>query len=77
MTAAFDTANYDAWVALMEGKGRVTQVVTADNFSTFVEAHKLAVAGDIEGSKALKATLGLGLKDGSNKGNGQRLNKGA
>jgi hypothetical protein len=59
MTAAFETSDYDAWLALMDGKGKVTQVVTEENFSTFVEAHNLAKAGDIEGSKALRTELGL------------------
>jgi hypothetical protein len=48
MTEAFETNNYDAWKVLMDGKGRVTQVVTADNFDTFVEANSLAKDGDIE-----------------------------
>ena len=75
MTEAFETNNYEAWKVLMEGKGRVTDVVTADNFDTFVEANSLAKAGDLEWSKALRAELGLGLKDGSNQGNGKWLNK--
>ena len=77
MTAAFETSDYDAWLALMDGKGKVTQVVTEENFSTFVEAHNLAKAGDIEGSKALRTELGLWLKNGSGKGNWKGLNKGS
>ncbi|MFK7779792.1 MAG: hypothetical protein QM490_01480 [Candidatus Gracilibacteria bacterium] len=76
MTEAFTTSNYDAWATLMEGKGRVKDVVTADNFDVFVEAHNLAATGDLEGAKALRAELGLGLQDGSNKGNGKGMNKG-
>jgi len=76
MTNAFETSNYDAWVALMEGKGRVKDVVTAENFDVFVQAHNLAASGDLEWAKALRAELGLGLKDGSNKGNGKGMNKG-
>ncbi len=71
MTQAFETNDYAAWVDLMDDKGRVVQVVNADNFSQFAEAHKLAEAGDIEGAKAIRADLGLGLKNGSGQGQGQ------
>jgi hypothetical protein len=47
MEQAFETNNYEAWLNLMEGKGRVTQVITADNFASFSKAHKLAENGDI------------------------------
>jgi hypothetical protein len=72
MENAFETGNYKAWSALMEGKGRVIQVVNADNFAQFAEAHKLAKEGKLEEAKAIRAELGLGLKDGSGKGQGQR-----
>ena len=71
MEQAFETNDYEAWKELMNGKGRVTQVVTADNFHRFAEAHALAENGQLDESKAIRAELGLGLKDGSGKGQGQ------
>ena len=76
MTNAFETNNYDAWVELMNGHGRVTQVVNADNFPQFAEAHKLALAGDLEGAKAIRAELGLGQRNGSGKGQGRGQGRG-
>ncbi len=72
MEQAFETNDYNAWKDLMAGKGRVAQVVNADNFDRFAEAHALAENGDLEGSKAIRAELGLGLKDGSGQGQGQK-----
>lgn len=68
MEQAFETNDYSAWAELMSGKGRVTQSVNADNFGRFAEARKLAKSGDLEGAKAIRAELGLGLKNGMGKG---------
>jgi len=68
MTQAFETNNYAAWKDLMNGKGRVVQVINADNFSQFAEAHKLAQEGKIEEAKAIRTKLGLGLRNGNRKG---------
>jgi len=76
MEKAFETGDYEAWVKLMEGRGRVIQVINADNFDRFVEAQKLAKNGQIEESKAIRAELGLGLKNGSGKGQGQGRGQG-
>jgi hypothetical protein len=59
MISAFDTNNYEAWKSLMEDRGRVKEVVTADNFSKFAEANKLAKEGKFDESKSLRAELGL------------------
>ncbi len=77
ITEAFETKDFEAWKILMEdkGKGRVLDVVTADNFDTFAEANSLARAGDFEWAKALKAELGLWLRDGSHRGKGKWLHK--
>lgn len=76
MTQAFATNDYESWKELMNGKGRVSEVVNAENFAQFAEAHKLAEEGNIEASQAIRTELGLGLKNGS--GQGQRgNNKGA
>ena len=74
MEEAFQNNNYEAWKELMNGKGRVTQAVNADNFAQFAEAHKLAEEGNLEKAKAIRAELRLGLKDGSGRDKGQREN---
>jgi hypothetical protein len=74
MTQAFETNDYEAWKELMNGKGRVTQVINADNFARFAEAHELAEEGKLEESKAIRAELGLGLRDGSGQGQGLGTN---
>ena len=72
MQDAFDGLDYAAWVTLMTADGRhsrVVDVVTADNFETFVEAHEAGKSGDVEKVARLRAELGLkngmGSKDGS------------
>ncbi len=71
---AFQGNNYKAWKELMNGKGRIAQVVNADNFARFAEAHKLAEEGDLEKAKAIRAELGLGLKNSSGRDQRQREN---
>lgn len=75
MEDAFENSDFEAWSALMEWKGRVTEVVNAENFENFVEAHELAENGDIEWANEIKAELGLGLKDGANKWMWKGMNK--
>ena len=74
MEEAFQGNNYEAWKELMNGKGRVAQVVNTDNFARFAEAHRLAEEGDLEEAKTIRAELGLGLKNGSGRDQGQREN---
>lgn len=81
MTKAFETNNYADWAELMSDKGRITEIVNADNFDDFVRAHELALAGDLDGAKNIRTELGLGLgngngegkhlKDGNGEGNGR------
>jgi len=68
MEQAFETNNYQAWEVLMAGKGRVTEVVNAENFAQFARAHTLAQAGDIEGAKEVRQSLGLGVGGGQHRG---------
>lgn len=67
MTKAFSSNDYNSWKNLMSGRGRVSQVVNQENFSKFAEAHKLALAGDLEGAKKIRQEIGLGLQNGSGK----------
>lgn len=71
MTAAFDSNDYNAWKDLMEGRGRVTDVINESNFAQFAEAHRLGLAGDFEGANAIRAELGLGNGGGRGMGSGQ------
>lgn len=75
MEKAFSSGDYDTWKNLMAGRGRVSQVVTKDNFARFAEAHRLANLGQMEEAKKIRAELGLGLQDGSGRG-GQKQGQG-
>lgn len=70
MTKAFANRDYNAWKALMDGRG-VARVVTAEKFARFVESHDLALQGRIDVAKQIRTELGLGLKNGSGQGKGQ------
>jgi len=74
MTEAFQNNDYEAWVNLMEGKGRVKDIITEENFDKFVEMHNLKLAGDIEGAKAIAEELGLGQR--MSKGHGKSIGGG-
>lgn len=71
MEQAFENNDYQAWKNLMQGKGRVTQVVNESNFAKFAQAHKLAEEGKLDEAKQIRGELGLGLKNGSGQGSGQ------
>lgn len=73
MTLAFENVDYDAWVALMSESGRhprVLDIVTADNFDKFVEAHEAGRSGNFDRAAELKAELGLGNGVGPRDGTG-------
>lgn len=76
ITQAFNNNDYNAWKDLMQGKGRVTQVVNEGNFARFSEMHKLMLEGNTEEANKIRAELGLGLRDGSGQGQGQRMGYG-
>lgn len=68
MEKAFEDKDYSAWSALMQGRGRVTQVVNQDNFAKFAEAHELAEQGKTAEAQKIRQELGLGLHNGSGQG---------
>jgi lipopolysaccharide export system protein LptA len=70
MEKTFENKNYDAWKNLMQGKGRVSQVVNKDNFSKFAEAHELIEQGKTAEAQKIRQELGLGLQNGSGQGVG-------
>ncbi len=71
MTQAFENSDYNAWKELMSGKGRVTQVVTEENFARFAEAHELAKEGKLDEARAIRQELGLDLGNRNGDGSGQ------
>ena len=70
MLNAFNSNDYNAWKGLMQGKGRVTEVVNEENFARFAEAHQLALEGKIDEAKQIKQELGLGMGSGARNGKG-------
>lgn len=76
MEKAFENKDYTAWKTLMAGRGRATQVVNAQNFAKFAQAHELAEQGNLQEAAKIRQELGLGLQNGSGKGMGMgRWNK--
>ena len=74
MQTAFENMDYQTWVTLMQGKGRVLEVVNEDNFEQFSQMHEAKISGDIETANSIREELGLGL--GQGKGSGQRQGHG-
>lgn len=74
MEKAFETKNYTAWKELMAGRGRVLDVVNAQNFAQFAKAHELAEEGKITEANAIRTELGLGLHNGTGMGRGMGYN---
>lgn len=71
MEQAFANNDYNAWIDLMNGKGKVTQVINEDNFARFAESHRLAEAGQTDEANQIRTELGLGLRNGSGNNQGQ------
>jgi|SRR3989344_4249887 len=72
---AFENKDFNAWKTLMTGRGRVTQVINAQNFTRFAEAHELAEQGKIDEAKQIRTELGLGLQNGSGQGHGMEYSR--
>ena len=71
MTAAFANKDFSAWQELMNGKGRVTDVVNEGNFERFAQAHQFAEEGKVEEAKQIREEMGLGLGNGAGNGTGE------
>lgn len=76
MMQAFENQDYNAWKELMGEKGRVTEVVTEQNFNRFAQMHLRRLEGDTEGANQIREELGLGMRNGSGHGQGQRGGQG-
>ncbi len=73
MEDAFEATDYDSWYDLMTEDGRhprVVDVVTEDNFETFIQAHEAGINGDYETASSLRAELGLNDGNGPHDGTG-------
>jgi hypothetical protein len=68
MTKAFANKDYNAWKALMVGKGAARKI-TAENFGKFATAHELALQGKTAEANAIRAELGMGVHNGQGKMN--------
>jgi len=75
MESAFEKGDYDAWKNLMQGRGRVTQVVTKDNFAKFAQIHELMENGKTAEAQKIRQELGLGLRNGMGQGMGRGWNR--
>lgn len=75
MEKAFENNDYNAWKTLMGGRGRVTQVVNAQNFAKFAQAHELAEQGKTDEANKIRTELGLGLHDGTGMGQGMECGR--
>ena len=80
MEEAMNNSDYQAWSELMADRGRIRQVVNAENFAQFAEARRLGEAGDVAGADAIRQELGIrtsnGEKVGAKYGEGQGRNRG-
>lgn len=70
MQEAFANNDYNAWKEQMAGRGRVTQVITEQNFAKFAEMHQLMLQGKTDEANQIRTELGLGLHNGSGRGQG-------
>ncbi len=70
MEKAFDDKDFSSWQKLMEGRGRVTQVVNKDNFIKFSEIHKLIEEENTTEAQKIREELGLGMHNGFGKRGG-------
>lgn len=75
MEKAFEMKDYNAWKMLVAGRGRATQVVNAQNFAKFAQAHELAQQGKAAEANTIRAELGLGLQSGTGMGQGMGYGK--
>lgn len=74
MEKAFDNNDYNSWKNLMNGKGRISQVINEGNFNRFAEAHRLMEEGKTDDANKIRQELGLG--QGGKNGQGQGMSNG-
>lgn len=75
MEQAFETNDYNLWKELMGDRGRVTEVVTEENFEQFSKAHELSEEGNVEEASKIREELGLSNHQGSGRGMGRNCDR--
>ena len=65
LEAAIEAGDYNAWLQIREDnnlptRGKMFQVINADNFGKYAELHEANTAGDTARADTIKAELGLG-----------------
>lgn len=70
MEKAFDNNDYNSWKNLMNGRGRVSQIINEGNFKRFAEAHRLMEEGKNDEAGKIRQELGLGQGGGNGQGKG-------
>jgi hypothetical protein len=81
MEQAFKNNDYNVWKELVSGEGRITQIISEENFARFAEAHRLAEEGRLDEASQIRQELGFGLGnrhgDGLDQGNqGENMGRG-
>jgi len=71
---AIENNDYNTWKSLM-GNNKITETITAENFSKFTEAHKLLSEGKADEAKAIFEELGLKKGIGMGFGGGRFMQK--
>lgn len=74
--AAIDNNDYDAWLEVQDNDCPFKDNITRDNFSRFVEMHKLMQAGDREGAAVIAGELGIDNFAHPEKGQGEFMRAG-
>ncbi len=59
MQKAFENNDYNAWKSLVNGRGRITEIVNESNFARFAEMHRLMLEGKYEEANQIREELGL------------------
>lgn len=65
---AIENNDYNAWVELMQDKGRITEVINQENFSQFAEMRRLRAEGKQAEADVIREELGLGMGKGQHMG---------
>ena len=72
MVQALENNDYNAWKELMNGQGRILEVINEENFSKFAEARKLALEGKYDEANQIREELGLRTRNGGSVAVGRR-----
>ena len=59
MEQALENKDYNAWQELAPDKGKMSELITEENFARFAEMHKLMAEGKTDEAKAIGEELGL------------------